>query len=361
MSCQCGRSYIVKQKDILFDIAQRELGDGNRWKEITKPNCTPFTEEEARALRPGDEVCLPTRVSNIEWAGIRSSPYGFCSEQSPKPEYCDEQNKGLPPKEYLDRAMKTMTGYFSGATPVAVWLVGEFRESTDLLPSGMDMGFPNPGGNYDSRIRFSDKDEHESYLSYFDDQGIKVFLQVESGDADMKDLIDATFKQYRHHPSVIGFGVDVEWYLRQKVNEPGPDLYPPVTDELAQAWEEAVKSYNCSYRIFLKHYHKPSYDAFRLPRNYRGDIIFINDSQGFPNYPAFLDEMVEFANFFDTNRVMFQIGYDNKKEPDESDKRWWSELSKPIPQTMGNELASRCRNPGMGFIWVDFTLRDIIP
>ena len=30
MTYQCRRSYIVKQGDIVFDIAQQELGDGNR-------------------------------------------------------------------------------------------------------------------------------------------------------------------------------------------------------------------------------------------------------------------------------------------------------------------------------------------
>ena len=59
MTCICGNSYIVRSGDTLFLIAERELNDGNRWQEITKPNCTSFTEEEARRLQPGDEVCLP--------------------------------------------------------------------------------------------------------------------------------------------------------------------------------------------------------------------------------------------------------------------------------------------------------------
>jgi nucleoid-associated protein YgaU len=40
MSCACGNSYIVNG-DTLFLIAERQLGDGNPWREITKPNCTP--------------------------------------------------------------------------------------------------------------------------------------------------------------------------------------------------------------------------------------------------------------------------------------------------------------------------------
>jgi 3D (Asp-Asp-Asp) domain-containing protein len=59
MSCVCGKSYVVKSGDTLALIAEGQLGDGSRWQEITKPNCTPFTEDEARRLQPGDEVCLP--------------------------------------------------------------------------------------------------------------------------------------------------------------------------------------------------------------------------------------------------------------------------------------------------------------
>ncbi|WP_414589973.1 LysM peptidoglycan-binding domain-containing protein [Scytonema sp. PCC 10023] len=74
MTCACGNSYIVKSGDTLFLIAQQQLSDGNRWKEITKPNCTPFTEEEARRLQPGDEVCLP-KGSNGETINLEATFY----------------------------------------------------------------------------------------------------------------------------------------------------------------------------------------------------------------------------------------------------------------------------------------------
>jgi hypothetical protein len=273
--------------------------------------------------------------STIKWAGARSSRYGI--DPFPNP-------------EEWTKAISTIANNFPNATPVAVWLVGEIH--FDGINSGMEMYFPNPGGNYDPRIKFSDEDKNESYLNFFDSNGIKVFLQVEPGFADMNDLIDATFKQYGNHPCVIGFGVDVEWYQSQRN---GDESTPPVTDELAQAWEEKVKSYNGSYRLFLKHYHKPSWPEFKLPKNYRGDIIFVNDSQEHPGYQDFLDEMKEFADFFYPSPVMYQFGY-------KIDKSWWQELPAPIPQTMGQGLSNQAKvGQDVGIVWVDFTLKCIVP
>ena len=44
-------------------------------------------------------------------------------------------------------------------------------------------------------------------------------------------LIDLLYQQYGHHPSVIGFGVDVEWYRKDLAK-----FGKPVTDAEAQAW-----------------------------------------------------------------------------------------------------------------------------
>ncbi len=59
MSCTTGNSYKVQDEDTLFSIANQELGDGNRWDEILKPNGILLTEAEANNLQAGQEVCLP--------------------------------------------------------------------------------------------------------------------------------------------------------------------------------------------------------------------------------------------------------------------------------------------------------------
>ncbi|MDI9634225.1 S8 family serine peptidase [Geitlerinema splendidum] len=54
------RQYIVRAGDTLSGIAQRELGNANRWREIMKtPNGGTFTEAEALLLQVGQSVYLP--------------------------------------------------------------------------------------------------------------------------------------------------------------------------------------------------------------------------------------------------------------------------------------------------------------
>lgn len=59
MSCKIGNGYTVQPGDILFDIAQRQLGDGNRWREIMKPDGTRFSESEVGSLQVGQVICIP--------------------------------------------------------------------------------------------------------------------------------------------------------------------------------------------------------------------------------------------------------------------------------------------------------------
>lgn len=63
MSCTLGSSYTIKAGDTLYLIAQRELGNGDRWHEIMKPNGSPFTEAESGNLQVGQEICLPKNGS----------------------------------------------------------------------------------------------------------------------------------------------------------------------------------------------------------------------------------------------------------------------------------------------------------
>ncbi|NVM56373.1 MAG: hypothetical protein HWN66_21930 [Candidatus Helarchaeota archaeon] len=262
-------------------------------------------------------------AAKVIYAGVRSSSYGI----KPFPEPQEWQN-----------AIETMSGYFEDSTPCAIWIVGKFKG-----PNECHLFFPSDGNNY-TNIQFNDTDKHEKYLSYFDKAGIKVFLQVEPANADVNTLIDLVLNRYKNHECVIGFGVDVEWY-RESEN---PEWGVKVEDDIAKAWEARVKSHNNNYRLFLKHW-----DRDWMPKKYRGDIIFVDDSQVLENLKALIDEFVDYwADFFEPNTVCFQIGY-------KADKSWWQELNNP-PKDIGDAIKERIEQ-NFGVFWVDFTLRDVLP
>jgi hypothetical protein len=260
----------------------------------------------------------------VVFAGVRSSSYGI---------------KPFPEPRGWETAVRKMASYFVGSAPCAVWIVGVMGKA----PRSAHLGFPGDPAKYPN-IEFEAVDRHERYLSYFDKAGIKVFLQVEPANADMETLIDLVLGRYKHHPCVIGFGVDVEW--NREADKPGYGC--EVDDATAQRWEARVKSYNPGYRMFLKHW-----DVKWMPPAYRGDIVFVNDGQEFENFDEMLDLFPNvWAKAFYPNTVIFQIGYN-------SDKPWWGPLPTP-PKTMGEELRKRVKQD-IGIIWVDFSLKDVLP
>jgi murein DD-endopeptidase MepM/ murein hydrolase activator NlpD len=64
--------YTFRAGDTLWGIAQRELGNGNRWTEIKKANGSTFTTAEAKLIQPGQSVYLP--VSYQSGSGTPATP-----------------------------------------------------------------------------------------------------------------------------------------------------------------------------------------------------------------------------------------------------------------------------------------------
>ena len=54
-----GQSYTMVAGDTLYAVAERLLGDGDLWVELTNPFGTPFTEAEAEDVPVGQVVCIP--------------------------------------------------------------------------------------------------------------------------------------------------------------------------------------------------------------------------------------------------------------------------------------------------------------
>ncbi len=220
-------------------------------------------------------------------------------------------------------------------------------EEKDSIPDIIDT---IPDSLY-SKIDFKETDVHEEYLTAFDSAGIKVYLQVESGYANMNTLIDLVINQYGHHKSVIGFGIDVEWYmsLNDKDINDGYTHNHPITDSLAEAWLKKIKSHNTDYTMFLKHW-----DKYMMPPNYRGngDIIFLDDSQNLKSFSSMRDEFEEWADYFNPNPAHFQVGYT-------ADKSWWQSMTNPM-QEIGIGL-NGIVNDGqeVGIFWVDFEFHAI--
>ena len=276
---------------------------------------------------------------NIIYAGTRTSDYGVSGQWLGTEDW----------QHITDQ----MDGYFPGAQPTYVWIIGRLNTSVGVGGVRLEFEQPDDGVDYAAQnISFGPPTKaghlsHEEYLDYFDKNGIKVFLQVESGFADMKTLMGLIFEKYGHHESVIGFGVDGEWYYG--ISE---DAGLPITDAMAEDWNEHLKSINPSYRMFLKHYNHRW-----LPPTYRSDILFCDDSQSigsidgevkgmYDDSLGFIPEFKAWADHFYPNEVLYQIGY-------RPDAMWYYTLDKAVIQNLGERLAEVTRQ-NLGITWVDF-------
>jgi hypothetical protein len=259
-------------------------------------------------------------IKNLEYAGLRASVYGI---------------KPFPQPEKWVEMIKTMANYFPNSKPVVVWIVGIVKDKVNCR-----LHFPSEGKSF-KNIVFDDNDLSEDYLNYFDENNIAVFLQVEPANADVDTLIELVLKRYGQHKSVVGFGIDVEWYRENQYRGWGKK----VDDKTAKHWEEKVKSYNPNYKVFIKHW-----DLRWMPEHYRGELIFIDDSQEFKNFSDMKKEFAEWGKRFYPNRVWFQIGYPK-------DKKWWEKYDNP-PKYLGREIASEIKQK-VGILWVDFTLKEL--
>lgn len=252
-------------------------------------------------------------------AGFRYSAYG--------PDYD-------PGPEYWQRVGQEMAERFEGAVPETIWIVGRLRDDGCLL------NFPVEGAH--QLILGSETDDNEVTLDLFDQHGFRVWLQVEPGHAPVEELIHLVLERYKHHPSVVGFGVDVEWF--ESTEKPEGKA---VTDDEAGAWLAAVRTHDPGYRLFLKHW-----EIGKMPPSFRSGLLFVDDSQILPSLEAMVDEFAEWGRAFAPSPVAFQYGYP-------SDRPWWSKLDDP-PKDIGQAILDRVPNTE-GLYWVDFTVIDLFP
>jgi hypothetical protein len=255
--------------------------------------------------------------------GTRSSYYGF---------------KQFPEPEAIGKVFTNMASKIDNGVPSSVWIVGGIHAESCRLE------FPAPSGMSYKNISFETEDKHEQYLTEFDRIGAKVFLQVEAGMADMKDLIKIVLDRYSHHPSVVGFGADIEWYPSDGItNGNNGDKDKKLESSELQEWDDLVKSYNPSYRIFVKHWIAEFCGEVPV-----SDVIYINDSQGVSQMSFLVSEFKKWAEYFEPNESGFQIGYP-------TDLDWWEGLSDPLVD-INDALEDAIPDQIFHLFWVDFTI-----
>ncbi len=257
-------------------------------------------------------------------AGLRASHYGI--QPFPDPDW------------WVDSAT-SMASRFPGAAPTVIWIVGVVNDEDCWL------NFPAPEGATPAaypRIIFSPTDDNAAYLDRFDEAGVRVWLQVEPGSADVGQLIDLMLDRYGDHPSVIGVGVDVEWYRQTECRNGCA-----VGDAEAAAWVERVRAHDRRYCLFLKHW-LPE----RLPPTEREGLLFLDDSQQFVSLEAMVEEFQAWGEHFAPAPVGFQFGYP-------ADHGWWDAFDDP-PSTIGQALIEAVPNL-TDLCWVDFTADQLWP
>lgn len=311
--------------------------------------------------------------TNVRWVGLRASYYGIQDEDANPPFGGDPGSKIPPDYDFphpgqWEAAAKATSSYFFGseAQPTLVWIVT--RPRVDLgneVHGGTIVQMDKPDGvTFDDRIYFNDdietgeitgtisvRDYHEAYLDYFDAAGIKVYIQVEPGWAPLDDngstkglltaVMDYLIREDQNpnneiHESVIGIGIDVEWYNNCKEGESEKGHLNGEEDKVAR-WYNLIHNPRNSNRhldMFLKHWHTQFMPSYSVLKNYLSTedlahIMFINDSQGEIFYSPdefltgsnpskaadaldwLLTEFADWANAYPDSPVGFQIAYPN--------------------------------------------------
>ncbi len=269
----------------------------------------------------------PNKAEGIRYAGARSSHYGF--SEAP------DEFSSFPSKDNWVNINLNVSQELSQTTPASLWIIGSAYAGSSY------MEFPAPDDDrlYDN-INFIAYDKHEEYLTHFDTTGIKLFLQIEPGLASVSDCIELVLSRYKHHPSVVGFGVDVEWYNSEGL----PNVKDPLTVSQVEKWDAEIKAHNPEYRLFLKHW-----TAEMCGESPVSDVIYINDNQGESSELFLMAEFTKWANYYYPNDVGFQIGYPSAHS-------WWKELDNPLTKITASIDRYTPIEQQTHIFWVDFTL-----
>jgi hypothetical protein len=184
-----------------------------------------------------------------------------------------------------------------------------------------------------TNIVCSGSDITEPYLTAFDNAGIKIILQVEPMNANVNTLIGLVMNRYKQHPSVIGFGVDLEYNTNGCLEGCKP------TAATVTSWNTALHAINPNYVLMIKHY-----DEAKIPTGIASDILIVGDDESNGNQATLVAEHKAIASQFPSNPYGAQIGY-------WSDHGWWGSISDPS-KTIGTAVQTSVGKP-ISVFWVD--------
>ena len=266
-------------------------------------------------------LVLPIMAMALPLAGWRSSAYGY--------------QTASPPSYWINVA-NDISSKFPGTSPGGIWLVGE----TDGDPATGTILYMPSSGTY-SNIRFEGGDIAEPYLTAFDSAGIKVILQVEPMNANVSTLIDIVMNRYKSHPSVIGFGIDNEWY---KTCSEGCKA----TAAEVASWDSQLHSINPNYTLMIKHF-----DESKLPTGIPADILVVDDDEDNGNLNTLVSEHVSMASTYPNNPYGAQYGYP-------SDQGIWGSMQDPVKE-IGDAIKDALSPRAISVFWVDFSIQTVYP
>ncbi|MCP4692283.1 MAG: hypothetical protein GY859_29835 [Desulfobacterales bacterium] len=280
-------------------------------------------------------LLLPPSPAMGQWdesiyVGLRRSEFGF------KEKRADDAWWAARASEFAGRVQGRRK-----ATPVIIQIV-----STYISNGTTRFGFQRPAsfkGSTKKMIFRPGAVDHGRALSTYEKMGVKAIIQLEPGSADVGACLEIARAAFGPRPSIIGYGVDAEWYLKKDYRA---HAGRPIKDADVEKWVDAVVSWDPDYTLFLKHW-RPDH----MPARYRHPKLwFLSDSQQFNARHQLMHDFKTWAEAFSGEYVGYQFGY-------ESDQRWWGKLRNP-PIDLSHEILRKIPNTRYLF-WVDFTADKI--
>ena len=157
----------MRSGDTLSAIAQRELGNANRWQEIKKPSGGTFTEAEARNLQVGQSVYLP--VSYQSGPGTPKGSSVSTTSPSPKPQPVSNSKKPL----FKTQPPKTLPGvYFANSiNSSGSSHASSSSSSSNSLSGNTSSNSTSSSANASSASNISESTGNNNWYNSFSDVG----------------------------------------------------------------------------------------------------------------------------------------------------------------------------------------------